>query len=187
MDKVWSNIDDAVADVFDGATILFGGFGGAGVPYRLIEALLRTDARNLTAVSNHAGDFDEGLAALIAAGRVRKLIASFPNHRNSYHFRERFRRGEVEVEIVPQGIMAERMRAAGAGIAGFYTRVGVGTDVAEGKPTRTFGGETYILWEALRGDFAFIKAHRADPWGNLTYRQAARNFNPVMAMAARVT
>lgn len=187
MNKIWDSIDEAVADIRSGSTILVGGFGGAGVPYQLLDALLRTDVRDLTCVSNHAGDFEVGLAALIAQGRVRKMIASFPAHRNSYHFVNRFKRGEIEVEIVPQGLLAERMRAAGAGIAAFYTRVGVGTDVAQGKEEREFNGEKYIMQYALPGDVALIKAHKADPWGNLTYRQAARNFNPVMATAAKLT
>lgn len=187
MNKVWDSIDEAVADIPNGATVMVGGFGGAGVPYRLLDAVLRAGITDLTCVSNHAGDFEEGLAALIAAGRVRKMIASFPAHRNSYHFVNKYNAGEMDVEIVPQGLLAERMRAAGAGVAAFYTKVGVGTDVAEGKEAREFNGETYVMQTALHGDVALIKAHKADPWGNLTFRRAARNFNPIMAMAAKLT
>ncbi|NKY41902.1 3-oxoacid CoA-transferase subunit A [Nocardia cerradoensis] len=179
--------DDAVAGIADGATVLIGGFGLAGMPFDLIDALIRHGATDLTIVSNNAGNGDVGVAALLAAGRVRKVICSFPRQPDSYVFDRLYRAGEVELEVVPQGTLAERMRAAGAGIGGFYCPTGVGTILAEGKETRTIDGRDHILEMPLRGDAALIAAHRADTLGNLVYRKTARNFGPVMATAATTT
>ncbi len=176
--------DDAVAGTADGATVLVGGFGPAGMPYALIDALLRQGAGDLTVVSNNAGNADTGLAALIAAGRVRKMICSFPRQHDSYVFDARYRAGEIELEVVPQGNLAERMRAAGAGIGAFYCPTGVGTPLAEGKEVREIDGRTYLLEHPIRGDLALVSAHLADELGNLVYRRTARNFGPVMATAA---
>jgi len=179
--------DEAVAGIHDGATVLVGGFGTAGQPMELIDALIRTGARDLTIVNNNAGNGDQGLAALLAAGQVRKMICSFPRQSDSYVFDELYRAGKVELEVVPQGNLAERIRAAGAGIGGFFTPTGVGTPLADGKETRTIDGRDYLLEYPLRGDFALVKAHRADAMGNLVYRKTARNFGPVMATAATTT
>lgn len=179
--------DDAVAGIADGATVLIGGFGLAGMPFDLIDALIRHGATDLTIVSNNAGNGDVGVAALLAAGRVRKVICSFPRQSDSYVFDRLYRAGEVELEVVPQGTLAERMRAAGAGIGGFYCPTGVGTILAEGKETRTIDGRDHVLEMPLRGDIALIAAHRADTLGNLLYRKTARNFGPVMATAATTT
>ena len=179
--------DAAVAAIPDGASVMIGGFGVAGQPVELIEALVRSGARNLTVVNNNAGNGDEGLAALIAAGRVRRIICSFPRQRDSHHFDARYRAGEIELELVPQGNLAERIRAGGAGIGGFFTPTGYGTLLAEGKETREIDGRQYVFELPLTADFALIKAHRADGMGNLTYRKTARNFGPVMATAARHT
>jgi len=176
-----------VAGILDGATVLVGGFGTAGQPMELIDALIRTGARGLTIVNNNAGNGDQGLAALLAAGQVRKMICSFPRQSDSYVFDELYRAGKVELEVVPQGNLAERMRAAGAGIGGFFTPTGVGTPLADGKETRTIDGRDYLLEYPLPGDFALVKAHRADAMGNLVYRKTARNFGPVMATAATTT
>jgi 3-oxoadipate CoA-transferase alpha subunit len=178
--------DEAVAGIADGSCILAGGFGSAGQPVELIEALLRQGARELTVVSNNAGNGDHGLAALLAAGRGRKIICSFPRQKDSYVFDGLYRAGELELEIVPQGNLAERMRAAGAGIGALYCPTGAGTSLAEGKETRTIDGREYLLEFPIRGDVALIKAHVADSMGNLTYRKTARNFGPVMATAATV-
>ncbi|MBF4161331.1 3-oxoacid CoA-transferase subunit A [Nocardioides acrostichi] len=185
--QVCADHDEAVADVRDGSTVLIGGFGLAGMPTRLIDALIRQGARDLTVVSNNAGNGDTGLAALLDAGRVRRMICSFPRQHDSHVFDRLYRAGEIELEVVPQGTLAERMRAAGAGIGGFYCRTGVGTLLAEGKETREIDGTTYLLEKPLPGDIAFIKAHAADHAGNLVYRKTARNFGPVMATAARCT
>ncbi|WP_063012706.1 3-oxoacid CoA-transferase subunit A [Nocardia kruczakiae] len=179
--------DDAVAGIADGATVLIGGFGLAGMPFDLIDALIRHGATDLTIVSNNAGNGDVGVAALLAAGRVRKVICSFPRQSDSYVFDRLYRAGEVELEVVPQGTLAERMRAAGAGIGAFYCPTGVGTILAEGKETRTIDGRDHVLEMPLRGDIALIAAHRADTLGNLVYRKTARNFGPVMATAATTT
>ncbi|WP_063002306.1 3-oxoacid CoA-transferase subunit A [Nocardia mikamii] len=179
--------DDAVAGITDGATVLIGGFGLAGMPFDLIDALIRHGATDLTIVSNNAGNGDVGVAALLAAGRVRKVICSFPRQSDSYVFDRLYRAGEVELEVVPQGTLAERMRAAGAGIGAFYCPTGVGTMLAEGKETRTIDGRDHVLEMPLRGDVALIAAHRADTLGNLVYRKTARNFGPVMATAATTT
>ncbi|MFF5343663.1 3-oxoacid CoA-transferase subunit A [Streptomyces althioticus] len=176
--------DEAVAGVEDGSTVLVGGFGLAGMPFDLIDALIRQGAGDLTVVSNNAGNGDVGLAALLKAGRVRKVICSFPRQSDSYVFDELYRAGRVELEVVPQGTLAERMRAGGAGIGGFYSPVGVGTPLAEGKETREIDGRTYVLEFPIKGDVALISAHRADTLGNLVYRKTARNFGPVMATAA---
>jgi 3-oxoadipate CoA-transferase alpha subunit len=176
--------DDAVAGVEDGATVLVGGFGLAGMPFDLIDALIRQGAADLTVVSNNAGNGDVGLAALLGAGRVRKVICSFPRQSDSYVFDELYRAGRVGLEVVPQGTLAERMRAAGAGIGAFYCPVGVGTPLADGKETREIDGRTYVLEYPVKGDVALISADRADTAGNLVYRKTARNFGPVMATAA---
>ena len=182
-----ADADEAVAGIKDGDTVLVGGFGTAGQPVELIDALIRSGARELTLVNNNAGQGDRGLAALLAGGRVAKMICSFPRQADSYVFDALYRAGKVELEVVPQGNLAERLRAAGAGIGGFFTPTGVGTPLAEGKEQRRIDGRDYVLEYPLRGDFALIKAHRADPMGNLVYRKTARNFGPVMATAAATT
>jgi 3-oxoadipate CoA-transferase, alpha subunit len=178
---------EAVADTPDGATVLIGGFGAAGQPVALIEALLAGDARDLTVVSNNAGNGDHGLAALIRDRRVRKIVCSFPRQSDSWHFDAAWRAGEIELELVPQGNLAERIRAAGAGIGAFFTPTGFGTTLAEGKETRVIDGKGYVLEYPLPGDVALIAAHRADELGNLVYRKTARNFGPIMAAAAART
>ncbi|MGW7298449.1 3-oxoacid CoA-transferase subunit A [Streptomyces sp. NPDC054829] len=181
---VAATTDDAVAGIQDGSTVLVGGFGLAGMPFDLIDALIRQGAGDLTVVSNNAGNGDVGLAALLKAGRVRKVICSFPRQSDSYVFDDLYRSGRVELEVVPQGTLAERMRAAGAGIGAFYSPVGVGTPLAEGKETREIDGRVHVLEYPIKGDVALISAHRADTLGNLVYRKTARNFGPVMATAA---
>ena len=185
--KISTSIEAAVSDVPDGATVLIGGFGGAGMPNELIDGLIAQGASNLTVVANNAGNAEFGLAALLKAGRVRKVICSFPRQADSYVFDGLYRAGKIELELVPQGNLAERIRAAGAGIGGFFTRVGYGTELAKGKEVREINGEMYVLEAPIHADFALIKAERGDRWGNLTYRMAARNFGPVMAMAAKTT
>lgn len=185
--KVVPAVADAVAGIADGDTILIGGFGRAGQPVELIDALLAQGARDLTIVSNNAGNGDVGLAALLAEGRVRTMVCSFPRQSDSHVFDRLYRAGEVELELVPQGNLAERIRAAGAGIGAFYTPTGVGTVLAEGKETRTIDGVAYVLEHPIRAQFALISAYRADRWGNLVYRKTARNFGPVMATAAATT
>ena len=177
--------DEAVTGIAGGSVVLIGGFGMAGMPVDLVEALIRTDAGDLTVVSNNAGNGDTGLAALLAAGRVRKMVCSFPRQSDSWVFDRLYRSGQVELELVPQGNLAERMRAAGAGIGAFFTPTGAGTPLAEGKETREINGRTHVLEYPIHGDVALIKAHRADRLGNLVYRKTARNFGPVMATAAR--
>ncbi|WP_328469471.1 3-oxoacid CoA-transferase subunit A [Actinoplanes sp. NBC_00393] len=177
----------AVEAVKDGDTVLIGGFGMAGMPVELIDALIEHGAGDLTIVSNNAGNGDTGLAALLAAGRVRKMICSFPRQADSWVFDGLYRAGKIELEVVPQGNLAERMRAAGAGIGAFFCPTGVGTMLAEGKETRTIDGREYVLEYPIRGDVALIRAHVADRLGNLVYRKTARNFGPVMATAAAVT
>jgi 3-oxoadipate CoA-transferase, alpha subunit len=176
--------DDAVAGVEDGSTVLVGGFGMAGMPVDLIDALIRQGATDLTVVSNNAGNGDTGLAALLAKGRVRKMVCSFPRQSDSWVFDGLYREGRIELEVVPQGNLAERMRAAGAGIGAFFSPTGVGTPLAEGKEIRDIDGRTYVLEHPIKGDVALIGAHRADRAGNLVYRKTARNFGPVMATAA---
>ncbi|CAO5255965.1 3-oxoacid CoA-transferase subunit A [Frankia sp. AgKG'84/4] len=178
---------DAVAGIPDGATVMIGGFGEAGQPVALIEALLERGARDLVVVNNNAGSAEVGLARLIAADRVRKVICSFPRQTDSWHFDEKYRAGKIELELVPQGNLAERIRAAGAGIGAFYTPTGYGTLLAAGKETREIDGRHHVLEYPLRADFALIRAHVADEHGNLTYRRTARNFGPIMAAAATTT
>jgi 3-oxoadipate CoA-transferase alpha subunit len=178
---------DALAGVRDGATVMIGGFGGAGQPTKLIEALIEQGARDLTIVNNNAGNGETGLAALLKAGRVRKLICSFPRQADSHHFDALYRAGKLELELVPQGNLAERIRAAGAGIGAFFTPTGFGTDLAAGKETRRIDGRDYVLEHPIRAELALIRAERGDRWGNLVYRKAARNFNPIMATAAALT
>lgn len=179
--------DSALADVADGSTVLIGGFGMAGMPTHLIEALIRQGATDLTVVSNNAGNGDTGLAALLAAGRVRKVVCSFPRQHDSWVFDDLYRSGRIELEVVPQGNLAERMRAAGAGLGGFFCPTGVGTPLAEGKEVRVIDGRPHVLELPIRGDLALVGAHRADRAGNVVYRRTARNFGPVMATAAAVT
>jgi 3-oxoadipate CoA-transferase, alpha subunit len=179
--------DEAVTAVRDGDTVLVGGFGMAGMPVALIDALIGHGAGDLTIVSNNAGNGDTGLAALLAAGRVRKVVCSFPRQTDSWVFDGLYRAGKIELEVVPQGNLAERLRAAGAGIGGFFTPTGAGTVLAEGKETRVIDGREYVLEFPIRGDVALIGAHVADRLGNLVYRKTARNFGPVMATAATVT
>jgi 3-oxoadipate CoA-transferase alpha subunit len=187
MTAVLSDPDEAVADVPDGATVLIGGFGPSGVPVELVDALRRRGARDLTVVNNNAGNGDTGLAALLATGSVRKIICSYPRQTDSWVFDGLYRDGRIELELVPQGNLAERIRAAGAGIGAFYCPTGVGTPLAEGKEQRTIDGRDYLLEYPIKGDFALIRAHRADEVGNLVYRKTARNFGPVMATAATTT
>jgi 3-oxoadipate CoA-transferase alpha subunit len=187
MTRFTQDPDEAVAAIGDGATVMIGGFGVAGQPVELVEALVRSGARDLTVVNNNAGNGDTGLALLIGKGRVRKVICSFPRQSDSHHFDAKYRAGEIELELVPQGNLAERIRAGGAGIGGFFTPTGYGTLLAEGKETREIDGRGYVLEMPLTADFALVKAHRADGMGNLTYRKTARNFGPVMATAAAHT
>ena len=187
IDKRVASADAALAGVADGMTIMVGGFGTAGMPFELIDALLRHGASDLTIVSNNAGNADTGLALLIKARRVRKVVCSFPRQTDSWHFDKLYKEKALELELVPQGNLAERIRAAGAGIGAFFTPTGYGTLLAEGKETREIGGRNYVLEYPIHADFALIKAERADRWGNLVYRKTARNFGPIMASAARCT
>jgi 3-oxoadipate CoA-transferase alpha subunit len=187
INKISQSLEAAVADVHDGATVLIGGFGAAGQPAELIDALIAQGARDLTIVNNNAGNGETGLAALLKARRVRKIVCSFPRQADSQVFDALYRAGEVELELTPQGNLAERIRAAGAGIGGFFSPTGYGTLLAEGKETRVIDGKHYVFETPIHADFALIKAHRGDRWGNLIYRKTARNFNPNMATAARVT
>lgn len=185
--RVLEDCDEAVAGIEDGSTVLVGGFGFAGMPFDLVDALIRQGAADLTIVSNNAGNGEVGLAALLKAGRVRKVVCSFPRQADSHVFDALYRAGKIELELVPQGNLAERMRAAGAGIGAFFCPTAVGTPLAEGKETRTIDGRDYVLEYPIRGDYALIRAHRADRMGNLVYRKTARNFGPVMATAATTT
>jgi 3-oxoadipate CoA-transferase alpha subunit len=187
IDKFFASAEAALADIPDGATIMIGGFGNAGMPAALIDALIAQGARGLTIVNNNAGNADSGLAALIAAKRVRKILCSFPRQADSWHFDKAYRAGEIELELVPQGTLAERIRAAGAGIGAFFTPTAFGTLLAKGKETRRIGERDYVLEYPIHADYALIKADRADRWGNLVYRKTARNFAPIMAMAAKCT
>ena len=188
INKIVQSMAEAMAGIGDGAVVLIGGFGSIGQPNALIDGLIEQGARQLTIVSNNTGVGREvGLAKLLAAGRVQKVICSYPRTADPVVFEELYRAGRIELEVVPQGTMAERMRAAGAGIAAFYTPTAVGTRLAEGKEEREFQGRKYLLEEALHADVALIEAWEADRWGNLTYRSSARNFNPVMAIAAKLT
>jgi 3-oxoadipate CoA-transferase alpha subunit len=185
--EIVDGVDEAVRGIEDGSTVLVGGFGFAGMPFDLIDGLIRQGAKDLTIVSNNAGNGDVGLAALLKTGRVRKVVCSFPRQSDSYVFDELYRAGRIELEIVPQGNLAERMRAAGAGIGAFYCPTGAGTPLAEGKETRTIDGRVHVLEYPIKGDVALISAHRADTMGNLVYRKTARNFGPVMATASAAT
>ena len=192
INKIAPSVEAALAGTPDGATVLIGGFGTAGIPDELIDGLIAQGARDLTVVNNNAGNGDHGLAALLATGRVRKVICSFPRQADSHVFDGLYRSGKIELELVPQGNLAERLRAAGAGIGAFFTPTGYGTELArqpDGTPkeTRVINGRPYVLEYPIHGDLALIRAERGDRWGNLTYRKAARNFGPVMATAARRT
>jgi 3-oxoadipate CoA-transferase alpha subunit len=187
INKIVRNMAEAVAGIRDGALVLIGGFGSIGQPNALIEGLIEQGAKDLTIVANNAGVGHNGLARLMEVGRVRKIICSYPRTSDPVVFEELYRAGRIELEVMPQGTMAERMRAAGAGIPAFYTPTSVGTLLAEGKELREFSGRQYVLEEAFAGDVALIEAWEADRWGNLTYKSSARNFNPVMAMAAKLT
>jgi 3-oxoadipate CoA-transferase alpha subunit len=185
--KIRADAAEAVASIVDGATVMIGGFGRAGQPIELIDALIAHGAGDLTVVSNNAGSGEVGIAALLAAGRVKRVVCSFPRQSDSWVFDDLYREGQVELELVPQGNLAERIRAAGAGIGGFYTPTGVGTELAAGKEHRQIDGRHYVLEYPIRADAALISAWRADRWGNLTYRGTGRNFGPIMAAAADST
>ena len=187
INKVITSIAAALADISDGSTIMIGGFGGAGQPTELIDGLIAQGARNLTVVNNNAGNGETGLAALLKAGQVRKIICSFPRQADSQIFDGLYRSGKLELELVPQGNLAERIRAAGAGIGAFFSPTGYGTELAKGRETREINGRMYVLEMPIHADVALIKAETGDRWGNLVYRKAARNFGPIMASAARVT
>ncbi|MCS4511122.1 3-oxoacid CoA-transferase subunit A [Xylophilus ampelinus] len=187
IDKIAASVAEALADVQDGATVLIGGFGTSGNPDELIDGLIAHGAKDLTVVNNNAGNGDTGLAALLKAGRVRKIICSFPRQVDSHVFDALYRSGQIELELVPQGKLAERIRAAGAGIGAFFCPTAYGTDLAKGKETREIDGRHYVLEYPIHADVALIKAEAGDRWGNLTYRMAARNFGPVMATAAKQT
>lgn len=187
IDKIATSIAHAIGEIADGSTVLVSGFGTAGIPEELIGGLLEQGARELTVVANNAGNGDTGLAALLKEGRVRKIICSFPRQPDSWVFDTLYRTGKIELELVPQGNIAERLRAAGAGIGAFFCPTGFGTPLVEGKETRVIDGRHYVLEYPIHGDLALVKAERGDRWGNLLYRRAARNFGPVMAMAARHT
>ncbi|HZX77306.1 3-oxoacid CoA-transferase subunit A [Lysobacter sp.] len=187
IDKTIASIAQAVADIPDGATVMIGGFGTAGQPAELIDALIEHGARDLVIVNNNAGNGETGLAALLKARRVRKIVCSFPRQADSQVFDALYRAGQIELELVPQGNLAARIQAAGMGLGGIFTPTGYGTRLAQGKETREIDGRHYVLELPLKADFALIKAHRGDRWGNLVYRKAARNFGPIMAMAAQVT
>jgi 3-oxoadipate CoA-transferase alpha subunit len=187
IDKTIGSCIEAVADVFDGASIMIGGFGTAGMPDQLIDALIAQGASGLTIVNNNAGNGETGLAALLREGRVRKIICSFPRQVDSQHFDRLYRAGRIELELVPQGNLAARIQAAGAGLGAIFTPTGFGTRLAEGKETRSINGRNYVLEYPISADFALIKAHRGDRWGNLVYNKAARNFGPIMATAAKCT
>jgi len=187
IDKRVPSLSAAVAGIRDGATVLIGGFGASGIPVQLIDALIEQGAKELTIVTNNAGAGQTDIAKLLASGHVRKIVCSYPRSAGSVVFEELYAAGKIELELVPQGTLSERMRAAGAGIGGFFTPTAVGTRLAEGKETRTIDGREYVLEKPLKGDVALIKAETADRWGNLTYRMAARNFAPTMAMAAELT
>jgi 3-oxoadipate CoA-transferase alpha subunit len=187
INKIARSVAEALAGVQDGATVLIGGFGTAGIPNELIDGLIEQGAKDLTVVNNNAGNGDTGLAALLHTGRVRKIICSFPRQADSHVFDALYRSGKLELELVPQGNLAERIRAAGAGIGAFFSPTGYGTELAKGKETREIKGKGYVLEMPIHGDVALIKAERGDRWGNLVYRKAARNFGPVMATAAKLT
>ena len=187
INKIVPSLEEAVAGITDGARIMISGFGFAGVPNDLIHAVLDLGVKDLTIISNNAGTGTEGLAALIGSGRVTRIVCSYPRSKGSDNFDARYAAGEIELELMPQGTLSERMRAAGAGIGGFYTPTGVGTELAEGKEVRDFDGRDYLLELPLHADVALIQGARADRWGNVSYNKSARNFGPVMAMAAKTT
>jgi 3-oxoadipate CoA-transferase, alpha subunit len=187
LNKIVASCADALAGVKDGSIVLVGGFGEGGMPFTLVNALIEQGARDLTIVSNNAGNAETGIAALLKAGRVRKVVCSFPRQVDSYVFDGLYRAGKVELELVPQGTLAERIRAAGAGVGAFFTPTGYGTELAKGKETRIINGKPYVLEMALHADLALISADRGDRWGNLTYRKTSRNFGPIMASAAECT
>ncbi len=187
INKIADSVAQALTGIKDGATVLIGGFGTAGIPGELIDGLIEQGARDLTVVNNNAGNGDSGLAALLKAGRVRKILCSFPRQADSYVFDELYRSGKLELELVPQGNLAERLRAAGAGVGAFFCPTAFGTELAKGKETREINGRQYVLEYPIYGDVALIKAEAGDRWGNLVYRKAARNFGPVMATAAKRT
>jgi 3-oxoadipate CoA-transferase alpha subunit len=187
IDKRVASGAQALEGLRDGATLLISGFGDAGMPHHLVNALVEKGTRDLTVVTNNAGVGRTGIGALFAHRQIRKIVCSFPRSADSSAFDEQYARGEVELELVPQGTLSERIRAAGAGVAGFYVKTGVGTELAKGKELREFDGETYVFERPIVADAALIKAHRADRWGNLTYRLSARNFAPVMAAASKLT
>ena len=187
INKITATIAEALADIRDGSTVMIGGFGGAGQPGELIDGLIAQGARDLTVVNNNAGNGETGLAALLKAGQVRKIICSFPRQVDSHIFDGLYRSGKLELELVPQGNLAERIRAAGAGIGAFFSPTGYGTDLAKGKETREIDGRMYVLEMPIHADIALIKAEKGDRWGNLVYRKAARNFGPIMASAAKIT
>jgi 3-oxoadipate CoA-transferase, alpha subunit len=192
INKIAASIEEALADIKDGATVLIGGFGTAGIPNELIDGLIAQGARDLTVVNNNAGNGEQGLAALLKTGHVRKIICSYPRQVDSHVFDALYRSGKLELELVPQGNLAERIRAAGAGVGAFFSPTGYGTELAKNangtlKETREINGRNYVLEMPIHGDVALIKAERGDRWGNLTYRMAARNFGPVMAMASKKT
>jgi 3-oxoadipate CoA-transferase alpha subunit len=187
IDKTVDSIREAVSDIHDGAAIMISGFGDAGMPAELVDAVIDHGAADLTVISNNAGAGETGIAALVKAGRVRKVICSFPRQAASHHFDARYRAGEIELELVPQGNLAARIEAAGAGLGAIYTPTGYGTLLAEGKETREIDGRHYVLEYPIHADFALIKARAGDRWGNLVYRKVARNFGPIMAMAAKCT
>ncbi len=187
INKITDTIAEALSGVQDGSTVLIGGFGTSGNPTELIDGLIAQGARELTVVNNNAGNGDQGLAALLKSGQVRKIICSFPRQVDSWVFDDLYRSGKIELELVPQGNLAERLRAAGAGIGGFFCPTAYGTELANGKETREINGKHYVLEHPIHGDVALVKAEKGDRWGNLTYRMSARNFGPVMAMAAKHT
>lgn len=187
INKECCSIEQAVADIDNGASIMIGGFGTAGMPDELVEGLINRDVGELTIISNNAGNGETGAAALIKAGRVRKIVCSFPRQPDSHHFDAAWRRGDIELELVPQGNLAARIHAAGAGLGAIFTPTGYGTLLAEGKEVRKIDGRNYVLELPIHADFAVIKARQGDRWGNLVYRKTARNFGPIMAMAARCT
>ena len=187
INKIVDRMSDAFTGLKDGATIMIGGFGGSGIPHELIDCLVEQDAKDLVIITNNAGSGETGIAALLKARRVRKIVCSYPRMADSHHFETLYRSGQIELELVPQGNLAERIRAQGAGLGGFFTQTAYGTLLAQGKETRLINGKNYVFETPLSADFALIRALKADRWGNLTYRKAGRNFGPVMAMAADTT
>jgi 3-oxoadipate CoA-transferase alpha subunit len=187
INKILDKMEDAFSGLKDGATIMVGGFGGAGIPHDLIDCLVNQDAKDLVIITNNAGSGETGIAALLKARRVRKIVCSYPRMADSHHFETLYRSKQIELELVPQGNLAERIRAQGAGLGGFFTQTAYGTLLAQGKETRIINGKNYVFETPLAADFALIRAQRADRYGNLVYRKAARNFGPVMAMAATTT